>query len=425
MGRWPWFLSLLLLAWPSLAGAAEFRLLSDTLLRGFETNVEGDEDLVVPIYEYLQADVGTPGEQPLTFHLYGWGRVDLAGSDHFEETFAGGDETAGELLYGYLEYASPEVPLTARLGRQYVFEGVARESIDGLRLDADLATWLSLSAYGGWPVGLDGTDGRSGDSIYGGRLTHHWRGLYDIGLSYKSVHNDSRQEEELLGLDFSLLLPAGISFFGYSTYNLESSGWAEDYYELRFAIDRLQIRPFFQRFDYDDYFATGANTGRPFRFLAGTGETLNVYGTDLLWLQNESWEWGAKGKHYDYDERDTAQFISALVTWTGGTGLTQAGGELGWMNGDRAENEYLLSRVFIYWDLPEADLLKFLTGDLVYVWYDEKIHGEDASLLLSVGGGTRLLQDRLELRVAVDYNTDPYFDDDLRGWLLASYAFAR
>ncbi|MBE0597798.1 MAG: hypothetical protein IH614_11055 [Desulfuromonadales bacterium] len=433
MGRWPsfppqacWLCFFLLLAGPALAGAAEYRLVSDTLLRGFETNVGGDEDLVLPLYQYLQADVGTPGEPPLTFHLYGWGRVELAGSDHFERTFAGGDDTAGELLYGYLEYVSPEVPLTARLGRQYVFEGVARESIDGLRLDAGLSPWFSLCAYGGWPVGLDATDGRSGDSIYGGRFTHHRRGLYEVGLSYKNVDNDSRQAEELLGLDFSLLLPAGISFFGYSTYNLESSGWAEDYYELRLAFDRLQLRPFFQRFDYDDYFATGANTGRPFRFLAGTGETVNVFGTDLLWLQSEVWEWGLKAKHYDYDERDnTAQFLSALLTWSAEEGRSQAGGELGWMNGDSAENEYLLSRLFVYWDLPQTPLLDFATADLVYVWYDETIHGDDDSFFLTLGGGTRLLQDRLELKVAADYSSDPYFDDDLRGWLLATYVFSR
>lgn len=417
-------LSILFLLFPLLAVGAEFRLTSETLLRGFERKTVDGEDVVVPIYEYLRADVGREGEQPLTFHLYGWGRVDLAGSDYFPNRF-GGNDTAGELLYGYLQYDHPGTAATVRLGRQYVFEGVANESIDGLRIDTALTELFKVTAYGGWPVGLDATDGRSGDSIYGGRLAHHLRGLYEIGLSYKSVDNDSNQEEEMLGFDFSLFLPAGVSFFGTSSRNLETEGWAEHFYEARFSLGPVQIRPFFEHYTYEDYFGTGANTGGPFRFLAALGEELTVFGTDLLWQPTDAWEWGLKGKYLEYDERGgSSPFLSAIAVWHG-EGLTQAGGELGRMQGDRDDDRYVLGRAFVYYDrLPEKSPFRFATADLVYVWYDEDIFNKDSSFFISVGSGTRLLNDALQLKVSADYSINPYFDDDLRGWLLASYAFS-
>ena len=413
---------ILLLSAPALF-AAELRLTSDTLLRAFERETSGGEDVVVPLYQYLKLDTGELGGIPLTFHFNGWGRIDLAGSDYFQNTFAGGGESAGEVLYGYLEYIHPETGMSARLGRQYIFEGVSNESIDGLRVRSDLGDRFALSLYGGWPVALDGVDGRGGDAIYGGRLAHHDRRIYEVGLSYKSVFNDGSQAEEMVGADFALFLPAGVSLFGLSSWNLETDGWAEHAYEARFRLGRFSFRPFFEHYRYDHYFGRGENTGRPFVFHPPFGERLTAFGADVMWMQNDAWEWGAKAKFFDYDERgDSARFFSGVGIWQGGD--TQAGGELGWMNGDRAQDRYILGRLFIYQDALTLPLLRFATGEVVTVWYDEDIYGEDLAVLLSVGGGTRFLRDALEVRLAVDYSTDPYFDDDLRGWLLARYAFS-
>lgn len=409
---------------PATGAGAELRFQSDTLLRAFERDVGGGDGFALPLYEYLQADYGRAGEEAVTFHLYGWGRIDLSGGDYFEERFGGGRDTAGELLYGYLQYAPSDSPLTARLGRLHLFEGGANESIDGVRISADLGDLFSVSAYGGWPVALDASDGRSGDSLYGGRLSHHRRGLYQIALSYKNVGNDGDRQEEMLGIDFSLFLPKGVSLAGLSTRNLRTEGWAEHFYEARFTFGNFELRPFFEHFRYEDYFGTGENTGNPFRFLPGLRDRLTVIGADLLWQQSDRWEWGVKGKHYDHDERGgSSQFVSGVGIWHGEEGLSQAGGELGVMNGDRAEDRYLLGRIFIWCDGLTIPVLRFVTADLVGAWYDEKIYGERGSLFVSVGGGTRLLGDALELKVSVDGSTDPYFDSELRGWLMARYAF--
>lgn len=405
-----------LLVWPAIAVGGEFRLKSDTLLRVFERDTSsGDDDAVLPAYEYLQLDIGSLESRGLSFHLYGWGRHDFLGSDFFA------DQTDSELLYGYVEYMYPDSSFKARLGRQHVFAGVANESIDGLLLSSNLGRYFTGSVYSGQPVGLDSTDGDNGDSIYGGRFAHRLGGSYEIGLSYKNSENDGNAAEELAGLDLAFYLPNSVSVFGNSVLNLESEGWGAHSYEVRFNLDNLILRPHFEMFQYEDYFAAGANAANPFKFLALADEELNLYGFDATWQYSDAWEFGTRLKAYEYDHRDAAQYVSLLANWSG-EGATSYGAELGFMMSDAADNEYLLTRLFYYQDdLPEQYMIGFLSGDIVYVDYGEDIYGEGSSLLLSLGAGKRYLEDRLAIEVSGDYSRDPYFNDDLQVLVKMTY----
>jgi len=416
-----WLGLLGVLSVPTQILAAELTFRSDTILRGFERDTATKSDAaVVPLYEYLQIDAETPNEPGLAFHLYGWGRWDMADNGYYT------DDTAGELLYGYLEYTHAQARFNARFGRQSIFEGVANEVVDGLRLSSDLGRYFSVSLYGGQPAALAEENGRDGDSIFGGRLANHLAGWYDLGLSYKKIRSDSDDAEEMTGVDLSLYLPAGINLYGFSAYNNVTGDWGEHSYELRFTLGPLTVRPFYQQFNYEDYFGTGANSANPFRFLAGTGEELTVVGGDLLLSVGDAWNLVGKVKHYDYEVLDdTSQFYSIQSTWSG-EGHSQVGGELGYMKGDVAQNDYYLVRLFTYWDqVSEACPLDFVSGDLVYVGYDQKIYDEDSSLFISLGLGKKFLDDALVLKVSGDYSVDPYFDNDLRGMLTASYRFGR
>lgn len=421
--RWRLFFFLALcmaLSMPATLLSAEFFLDSETRVRVFERDTsEEDDALIVPAYEYLRLDAGNLKSRGLSFHLYGWGRVDFGEDGFFEE------DSAGELLYGYLQYAHPETTFTAQLGRFYVFEGVtANESIEGLRASVGVTEHFSVSAYAGYPVALDDTDGFEGDFTTGGRIAHHLNTLYEIGASYNIIYNDADQEEQRIGLDLALNFPFGASIFGFSSYNLESEGWAEHSWELQFAFADLQIRPYFQRYRFEDYFDDGVKTPDPFDFIRDTGEDLTVYGADVTRLIAENWEAGVKGKALEYDDSDDAQYFAGLINWFG-EDLTSAGAELGFMNSDTADNDYILSRIWAYLDqLPPLNK-GFVTGDIVYVYYDEDIFNEDASFFLSLGAGRRFLNDSLEVEVSGDYSSDPFFDDDLRGMVVARYLYSR
>lgn len=412
----------LLAAAPATALAAvQVQVKSDSLLRLFQQErPDGSEKTGLPGYEYLQVDVGALDSDGLSFHGYAWGRHDFG--DYYE------DRSTGEILYGYAQYARAEGNVSVRLGRQYVFEGIANDSLDGARLGADLTPYFTVSAYGGQPVALEETDGRAGDALWGGRVAHHWGSLYEVGVSYKRARNDGDLEAEFLGIDSSLILPAAVSFHGLSKRNLVDDAWAEHSYEARVTVWKATLRPFFQAFDYDAYFGTGKETANPFANPTGgatplqdSGEKVKILGGDLSLAPTESLEVGLKAKHYDYDERsDTAWYYAGLLTLRG-KGLSSAGLEGGVMDGGDSPDKYLLGRGFFYWDGPAA----FLSGDLVYVKYDEDINGYGRSLFASVGGGVKLLSDALQVKLSGDYSKDPYFDKDVRGMLSVAYTYGK
>lgn len=406
------------LAWPGLAHATDVSFKSETLLRMMERNTDkGTDKKVLPAYEYLQGDLGGIGNEKLSFHFQGWGRLDLANSDYYE------DNQDGEILYGYLEYADETANFKARLGRQNVFAGVANEVVDGLSLSSDLGKYLSASAYVGQPAALDEKNGRVGDVIYGGRIANHLASLYDVGVSYKQIRNDSKSAEEMLGVDIGLYLPYGVSLYGYSTRNLVTEGWGEHSYELRFNLGDFAFRPYYQMFHYEDQFGTGANAANPFSLLATSGEKLAVGGGDVIYRGFESWDLGAKVKSYTYELRDSSEFYSLLATRHDDEG-NQIGVEAGIMVGATPDNKYTLLRGFFYrTGLPAFLPLDFVSGDVVWAKYDQDIYNKDSSLFVSLGIGENYLDKALAVKLSGDYSDDPYFDKDVRGMLTVTYAY--
>ncbi len=399
---------------PSLAIAADLHLTSDTLIQSFKRDIPGEDgQQILPVYEYLQIDYGHLDSPGLSFHGYGWMRANL-GDDYFEEN------TEAELLYAYLEYTPEARNYLIRLGRTNIYAGVANETVDGLYGQADILPSLSVSAYAGQPATLEDSEGgRSGDYIYGGRISHHRLSRYEAGLSYKALANGGGQDEEFLGLDLTVYLPYRMALSGISTRNLNSEGWAEHFYELRIPFGSFDIRPFYQHFSYENYFIEEDSSAFPFRFLAKTDNSIDVIGAEGYWYPNEQVEVGLKFKNYDYDSRfGSARYYSLVTAWKFAI-LSQVGIELGRMSGDEEENRYTMGRGFFYFDMRPL----FVTADTVIVGYDEAIYDEDLSLFASLGMGYRMLGDRLHLKFSLDYMDDPYLDDNYRTMFIASYLY--
>jgi hypothetical protein len=392
---------------------------SETIFRAFERDTDREDDeLVVPAYEYLRIDLGALDEGGLSLHLYGWGRYDFNDSDYFE------DNPDAELLYGYLEYNRPDYGLNFTLGRQHVMAGIINNSIDGLGIKSTLTPYFKFALYGGSPVGLSSDGGRSGDSIWGGRVAGHKAAEYEVGLSYKKKKSDGDDDEEMAGFDLFAQLPFNINFFGFSSYNLDTDGWGEHSYDIRFDIFDFNFRPFFQRFRYEDFFNTKDNSANPFRFLADSDEILSSLGSDIIWQRFDQVALGAKLNLYDYDRRDDQAFyFEGNANWNL-NGFSQIGGQLGRMSGDTDETRYILTRAFFYWNEPGfLSRLGFITGDAMYVHYDEGIYSQDYSLWVSLGGGMRFFDDAMEVKLSGDWSDDPFYDSDIRGLLKIQYTY--
>lgn len=418
-GRWIFSLAVLWLCAgnPLNADAASFQIRSESVLGVFEReNQDGDNRHVVPFFEYLQLDIGEAGEEPVSLHLHGWLRADAADANYYEE------DTDGELLYGYVAFTSPDDALTAKLGRQHVFSGIINDRLDGIGLTGYLGPYFSVSAYGGLPAAYQEDDGTSGDGMLGTRLALHAASVSEIGLSYKNVVNDRDTVEQAAGVDLSLGFSPNWFLSGLSCWNLETSGWREHAYEASITLHPLFINPFYQYVQYEDYFTNQAGRARPFGFLEGTQERLTIAGSKALW-QAISWlEFGAVYKHYAYELRsESSQYTAALLN-VYGRGATSGGIEAGLMDGSADVNRYRLARAFFFWDTPFSVFEEwFVSGDVVFVSYEKKIYNQDHSLFASLGTGTSLGADNLQVEVSGSYSADPYFDNDFRMMMVVKF----
>jgi len=409
-------LTALLLLLP-LAAMAEVNFESETILRIFERDTIQKQDAqVLPVYEYLHGNVGN-SEDVVSFHLSGWGRVDLADEGYFK------DASDGELMYGYLEYRPAGYNINLRAGRQYVFAGVANEAVDGLSVVAETRGGMLFSAYGGLPVGLNDTDGTSGDSVYGGRLAHR-TSIYQFGLSYKLAENDSATAQEIVGSDLALFLPGGFNVTGVSRYNLDTDDFAEHSYEANFTLAGIGFRPFVEQYSYEDYFNAGAKTVNPFRFLAIQDQTLTTAGSDVILKPTDEITLTLRGKSLDYDQGDPA-FYAAVQLSSKADGASSFGAELGRLNGDLDQDCYTLAHLFAYLEeFNDKFPLEFISADMMLAVYDEDIRGEGQAYFLSLGAGKSVLNDKLTFKAAVEYSSDPYYTEDVRGSMSATYLFA-
>jgi hypothetical protein len=391
--------------------SAEIDIRSDTLLRGLERRTDSGEDrLLLPVYEYLGVDVGDDEHGGLSFHLYGWGRKDLAGNDYFQ------DDPEGELLYGYFRYQKPYHPFNISVGRQHIFAGVVNQSVDGLQLATGIGPNLSASFFGGWPVDYYDQDNGSADATYGARLAHHISTHYELGLSYQKTDADGEQAEEKAGADMILNVGSWLTLSGLSSYNIDSEDWREHRYNAQLTINHLVIEPSYEYFSYQDFFGKGSERNSIFHFLQDSEEVLVISGTDVVWQGLGLVEVGVRGRQYDYDIRnERATYMAGLLTVNTTRG-SQIGVEVGRMDGQTSDNIYNLYRGFFYWQKPfRMESRGFISGDALYIAYEAPVYGEDKSIQYTLSAGRQFFNNKMETKLSGIFSQDPYFENDVGG----------
>ncbi len=405
---------------PALAG--KLKVKSQTLLRAFErqslesdTN-QGEDDLVLPLYQYLQLDYGDAEQGGWAVQMYGWGRMDLAESAYFA------DATNGELLYGYLEYRRPYSALRLKLGRQHIFAGVTNQSVDGLQASASLGEIISATLFGGI---TSGSDDSSADSTFGGRLALHPKPRYELGLSYQNTDLEGDPDNRA-GMDLSFNWSDWLALQGLSSFNLETEDWREHSYSAKLLLKDVVIEPSYHTFSYQDYFGTGKEENNLFHFLADTEERVSILGGDLQWQGYGSVSLGARYNQYSYDLRqESANYYAALLRWNL-TQDSQLGIEAGRMDGETADNIYTLYRAYFYWVDPfGVSGRTFISGDGIYQAYDTPVFGEESAINFSLSTGFHLISDRLVLKLTGLYSKDPYFEENVEGLVTLEYQYGQ
>jgi hypothetical protein len=380
----------LLLLSPAAFGA-ENEFTSKTYLKFHE---DARDSSYAPLYEYVELE-SRDREKGLSFSLAGW-----AGHDF--ETAQFENKTRNELtsaMVRYSPYTDRRLLLTA--GRQFIFEGVASERVDGVAVHWEPAPASGLSLFGGAPSEVEAGSAND-DAVYGGRVYQRIRNRAELGLSVLSASGDGRRSREEGGVDLWLRPMASVEVKGQSSYNNITDGWREHSYNLRiFPTERLTLSGQYAELRYDDAFSTTTLSVFSPDTL-GAGEQLVKQGGAVDYRVNDNLKAAADYVHYDYRTMGGADYYGGGV-WATVLGIP-AGLSGHRMDGPAEELRYLEARVYAYSD-REAWRLSF---DAINLRYDEPVNG--LTNAYSLNGTVRYrISDSLSTGFNVDYSRTPDF----------------
>lgn len=406
---------LLFMLSPSQASAVTSSGESRTYLQLRETS---GSDTYAPLYEYLNLNLEKIGGKDVSLYFGGWLSYDLA-DESFNKRYD------NELQYFYLSISEKSGSGTLKLGRFYVFEGVAAaEQVDGLYAQQYIGGRLGISVYGGVPRETSFDNERSGDYIYGGRISDGIPGIYTLGVSYLKESNQSDDFREEAGVDLWLRMTKKLELQGHSFYNVETSGWQEHWYYLTLGpLAGLSIRPQFSSIDYEHYFTAVKNSAFSFTPSAiNPKEKMQMIGGELEYAFSKSFLIAGDYKNYNYDIAGDAHYYGGKIAYLAQSSDYTKKGSFGAafhrMDGDTKDLQYDEYRGYGSINFGKIDF----AVDLLYISYDQEIDGEDVAY--SAAGSLGLtLSKSVRLAGDVEYGKNPEFDEDVRGFVKLLYRF--
>jgi hypothetical protein len=424
MRKFSVWLALVGVALPSMTHALDLRGDSTTILRLEQQDVPGfAKKDIRPATEFFRADLGNLGNDALSFHIAGWGRVDLA-----DKSTAEGD-TDGDLSYAYLLYRTPKANGQVKLGRFFVYEGVAAEQLDGIAARVDLPAGFTVSTYVGTPAWLEKLN-NSSDLLVGGRTSYRLPSFLEIGVSALYENNlptgaspSATGYRGLVGGDISFTPCKTFELRGHTHYNYATGGLAEHGYRASYTppVKGLTIVAEYNEARFKDLFAS-SNIKSIFN--PDSGDEVRSYGATVTYAVNKAVEASADYKRFNRDSstpfnagdsnRYGGELRVSLLDNKSRSGLSYHRSE-----GDSSfNNSYHEFRGYTMYD----DNRFIASADAIGHIYKENINtrGNDFEVIGSVGYKFPI---GLVLSGDLSYGQNPRSNDDLRGLLRLAYNF--
>ncbi|HEY5764631.1 MAG TPA: hypothetical protein VIS30_01250 [Candidatus Deferrimicrobiaceae bacterium] len=407
-------LLILPILFPALGGAAEITLSSRTYLLYSERDVPGGRaQNFAPLYEYLSGDARNLGGHALSFHFYGWGRIDLA--DDTDE-----DGRSGDLASAYLQYLHPTGNAEARAGRFFLAEGTAAEILDGFFLKGRTPLGLGLSVFGGIPVERTITSTEKGDSLYGGRLFFSRAGFAEIGATYLKEQGEFQGDDrEVWGGDLWVRPGIPVELAARAFYNASTSALASQRYTVRMMpFDRIDVAAGYEEYRYRDLFQNALNSAFLSPAIDNTDQVQVLFVViDLAATERLTVEAGIKDIRHDRSDPGDAKRAELGLRYAYNDRKDVAGLSGAVVSADRAENEYQEYRLFAsYSPGPFRFSLDALTQR-----YKEAVGGspvEDAYQVVGSAGWRPLPY--LQVSGDITYTRSPQYEEDYAGLVRAS-----
>ncbi|HEY6839332.1 MAG TPA: hypothetical protein VI389_11355 [Geobacteraceae bacterium] len=412
-------LALVLLIFPATASAVEVGTYGTTIVRFEERSAPGfAKERLVPATQFLGIDTYRLGDDNLSLHLYGWGRVDLADRSTAEK------DTDADLSYGYLDYRFPKANGAIRAGRFFLYEGVAAEQLDGVNARADLAKGFTASVFGGAPVKLD-RDGRSkGDYIVGGRMSYRLAGILEIGAS--GLHEGRvlldpvsgvTDDRQLVGGDVWLSPHRAIEVRGRTVYSASTQAIAEHSYLLTVKpVPAFSVTGEYNENRLKDYFAF---TNLRSLFNPDAGDTVWYYGASATYAVAKAAEVMADYRHYRRDTLGGSDRFGGELRLTFLDNKVRGGASYHRLEGASGINSFHELRGYVLYD----DKKYAASIDAIEHLYKDNIYGRKSAYEIAGSIGYHVMTN-LALSGDLSYGQNPQQNDELKGLVRLTFNYS-
>lgn len=407
-------ISLLLPLLPAgAARAADLSVSSNTYLRYYERDIAGgNKSTYAPLYEYLSADASNLGGMPVAFHFYGWGRMDLSDP-------SGSGKTSGEIGSAYMEYLHPQGNAQAKLGRFFLTEGAAMETIDGAFFKVTTTVGIGVSGYGGSPVEQSILDNVStGGSLYGGRVFFARAGFVELGASYLKEKGPFQGEDrELYGGDLWLRVAPPVELTAQAAYNRSVREMASQRYAVRIVPGAtFDISAGYESYTYKGLFRSTLNPAFAFPSVDNGDKVQTIFGV-VDWAIVPGWTLEVAAKNIRHDKADpgNANRGEAGVRYAYNDRKDVFGLSAAAVTADRDENEYREFRGFATYSPSKIRLAL----DALTQQYMREIQGKKNAFQVVASAGYQVLA-ALRLSGDLAYTQSPTFQKDYAGLLRAT-----
>jgi hypothetical protein len=307
-----------------------------------------------------------------------------------------------------------------RLGRFFLTEGAAMETLDGAFVKATSPLGLGISLFGGAPVEqsiLDGT--KTGSALYGGRVFFAQAGFAELGASYLKENGTFQRgkDRELYGGDLWLRVAPSVELTGQAAYNRSVREMASQRYAVRIVPGAtFDISAGYESYTYKGLFQSTLNPAFVFPALDNNDEVRKIFGI-VDWTFVPGWTLEVAGKNIQHDKSNPGDANRGEVglRYSYNDKKDVAGLSAAFVAADRDENEYREYRGFATYSPPKIRLAL----DALTQRYQREIHGKKNAYQVVASAGYQVLA-ALQLSGDLTYTQSPNFSKDYAGLLRAT-----
>lgn len=367
-----------------------------------------NNNFYAPVYEYVDAGLKNLADGKLNVYSAGWFRYNMNDDGN-------GSKEKDELTYAYMNYSLfNDRSLLFTIGRQFVFDGIASEQIDGFHARWELRPDTGFSIYGGIPIETE-SDGRKADFIYGSRVFQRIEKRAEAGVSFLREDNNGASFREELGIDLWLMPADRIEIQGLSSYNNLTKGWMEHSYDLRFLpSEKITLRALFSRVNYADAFFNSTLSVFSPDFLGGPNEKLKKTGVSIEHRVNKVFSSVIDFSKYAYSNSGDALHygITLKAKLTG----ISAGASVFRMDGNTERLRYTEARIYASKSFYKSDISIDATG----IYYDTPYDNVKTAYFVN-GTASYRISRYVSASICIEQGKNPDFTNNTR--MLLSIAF--